>query len=51
MKIPMLCALVVTAAIGCVAPKTQTNAKIKVLVLAGGHGFKAEPFFKMIQDN
>ena len=26
-------------------------AKIKVLVLTGGHGFKAEPFFKIFADN
>jgi type 1 glutamine amidotransferase len=51
MKIQLLCALALTVAMGCAAPKARTDAKIKVLVLTGGHGFKAEPFFKMFQDN
>jgi type 1 glutamine amidotransferase len=38
---------------GCASSKPTADAdhKIKVLVLTGGHGFKAEPFFKMFQDN
>src|SRR6185295_10296510 len=38
---------------GCASPKAETHAdkKIKVLVLTGGHGFRAEPFFKMFADN
>jgi type 1 glutamine amidotransferase len=32
-------------------PAAPIEGKIKVLVLTGGHGFKAEPFFKIFQDN
>jgi uncharacterized protein len=47
----LLCALALLA--GCVAPdaKTHANNKIKVLIVTGGHNFKAEPFFKMFADN
>lgn len=40
-----------TMTVGCATPHTDTDKKINVLVLTGGHGFKAEPFFKMFQDN
>jgi hypothetical protein len=36
---------------GCAAPQKQAEQKIKVLILTGGHAFKAEPFFKMFDDN
>ena len=38
---------------GCALPGHHAGAdhKIKVLVLTGGHGFRAEPFFQMFQDN
>lgn len=29
----------------------ETNQKLKVLVVTGGHGFEREPFFKMFSDN
>ncbi len=35
--------------IACVA--VEPAAKIKVLVVTGGHGFEQEPFFKIFQDN
>src|SRR5689334_21810447 len=40
-------------ATGRVSPQAQTHTdkKIKVLILTGGHGFKAEPFFKMFAYN
>ena len=51
--ISLLSALFLTMLIGCASPQTQTHAdkKIKVLILTGGHGFKAEPFYKMFADN
>ena len=51
MKIQLLCALLLAALAGCAAPQNHADHKIKVLVLTGGHGFKAEPFFKMFSDN
>lgn len=48
-----LCALILATLVGCASPRAETHAdkKIKVLILTGGHGFKAEPFFKMFADN
>jgi uncharacterized protein len=51
MKIQLLCALLLATLAGCAAPQNHADRKIKVLVLTGGHGFKAEPFFKMFSDN
>jgi type 1 glutamine amidotransferase len=52
MKIKILSAWLLSTLVACAAPNSGTNdAKIKVLVITGGHGFKAEPFFKMFQDN
>jgi type 1 glutamine amidotransferase len=50
---PLLSALLLILLVGCASPSAQTHAdkKIKVLVITGGHGFKAEPFFKMFADN
>lgn len=36
---------------GAMAGQAQTADKIKVLVVTGGHPYKAEPFFKLFQDN
>ena len=49
----LLSALLLTMLVGCASPQAQTHAdkKIKVLVITGGHGFKAEPFFKLFADN
>src|SRR5689334_22622370 len=51
MKTSLLCALLLAFLAGCTSPEHYANRKIKVLVLTGGHGFKAEPFFKMFSDN
>jgi uncharacterized protein len=29
----------------------ESNPKLKVLIVTGGHGFEVEPFFKMFEDN
>ena len=47
----ILCAFLVATINSCISAQPQTGAKIKVLVITGGHAFKAEPFFKMFQDN
>ncbi len=36
---------------GVAAELAAADARIRVLILTGGHGFKAEPFFKIFQDN
>ena len=51
MRVPLLCALLLTMFAGCASPNHHADKKIKVLVLTGGHGFKAEPFFKLFSDN
>jgi len=52
MKIQILCVALLALAVGCASPHHQAkHKKINVLVLTGGHGFKADPFFKMFQDN
>jgi len=51
MKIQLLCAALLATLVGCASPSSHAHKKINVLVLTGGHGFKAEPFFKMFQDN
>ncbi len=33
------------------APLTSPKAKMKVLVITGGHGFEPEPFFRIFEDN
>jgi type 1 glutamine amidotransferase len=43
-------ALALTAA-APLAGAAEPEGKIKVLVVAGGHGFNREPFFKMFADN
>ncbi len=50
-RLLLILALAVVA--GCASPKAETHAdkKIKVLILTGGHAFKAESFFKMFADN
>jgi uncharacterized protein len=44
--------LVLLLILSAIAPAAETtDGKIKVLVLTGGHGFKAEPFFKIFEEN
>jgi type 1 glutamine amidotransferase len=47
----LACLLLLAMTFGCAAPQPPADGKIKVLILTGGHPFKAEPFFKMFQDN
>lgn len=51
MKRLLFTALLVAVFAGAAWAAPAPNARIKVLVLTGGHGFKAEPFFKIFQDN
>ena len=51
MKISPRIALLFVLAAAVLSAADSPAAKIKVLVLTGGHGFKAEPFFKMFEDN
>ncbi len=51
-QIPLLFAVLLTLLAGCASPAhTHADKKIKVLIITGGHAFKAEPFFKMFADN
>jgi type 1 glutamine amidotransferase len=51
MKIQLFSILLLAVFAGCAAPQPHVDKKIKVLVLTGNHNFRAEPFFKMFQDN
>jgi type 1 glutamine amidotransferase len=52
MRNPLLSAfLILCAAAAAAASAAERPAPIKVLVVTGGHGFKAEPFFQMFEDN
>src|SRR3954453_17704490 len=50
---PLLLALLLTClgAAPATQPAGEVKAKIKVLVVTGGHGFKPGPFFKLFDDN
>jgi hypothetical protein len=37
--------------VGFAIVAAESDAKLKVLVVTGGHGFDSEPFFKMFSDN
>ena len=49
-RFAVIALLIFTSAFAFAAGPVSEN-KIKVLVLTGGHGFKAEPFFRMFTDN
>ncbi|HSY17600.1 MAG TPA: ThuA domain-containing protein [Candidatus Acidoferrales bacterium] len=51
MKPFLLCTLLLALITGCASPQQHADKKIKVLVLTGGHGFKAAPFFQMFSNN
>jgi len=51
MNIPRLTVLVLATMFSHLAFAAQDAAKIKVLIVTGGHGFAQEPFFRMFQDN
>ena len=50
-KIQILILTVMTLLFGCTTPTEQSNAKTKVMIVTGGHGFEKEPFYKMFEDN
>jgi type 1 glutamine amidotransferase len=49
----LLSSILLTLLVGCASPSSHARAdkKINVLIVTGGHGFKAEPFFQMFADN
>jgi type 1 glutamine amidotransferase len=54
MNLQILCAALLWPAIAAplaTVGAAETDGKIKVLVVTGGHGFKREPFFQMFKDN
>jgi type 1 glutamine amidotransferase len=51
MKIPVSGIWLFALTAAFVSAADSSAEKIKVLVLTGGHGFKAEPFFKIFEDN
>ena len=51
MILRILSAVLLTILAGAASAQTPNNTKIKVLILTGGHGFQAEPFFQMFRDN
>ncbi len=51
MKFPTFGILLFALVAGLASAADSSDGKIKVLVITGGHGFKAEPFFKIFQDN
>ncbi|MHA3770796.1 ThuA domain-containing protein [Verrucomicrobiota bacterium sgz303538] len=46
-----LLTLLLTSTLSITALAADSAAKLKVLIVTGGHGFEAEPFFKMFADN
>jgi type 1 glutamine amidotransferase len=50
-KIRLLYVLLLTVLLCGVASAAEGGAKIKVLIITGGHGFEREPFFKVFRDN
>ena len=51
MKIQLFCILLLTMLVGCASPPAHADKKINVLVVTGGHPFKAGSFYKLFQDN
>lgn len=51
MKSQSVLALFLASFVASAASAAGVDAKIKVLVVTGGHGFDKEPFFKMFKDN
>jgi type 1 glutamine amidotransferase len=47
----LLCVLLLATLVGFASFAAERGAKLKVLVVTGGHGFEQEPFFKMFKDN
>lgn len=51
MKPILAIVLLLTRILNFASPAAETGAKLKVLVVTGGHGFDQEPFFKMFAEN
>ena len=49
--IQTFCALLLATLTGLASLAGESDPKLKVLVVTGGHGFDQEPFFKMFTDN
>jgi hypothetical protein len=47
----LACACVVLVAASLAPAGSDAAAKIRVLVVTGGHGFETEPFFRLFRDN
>src|ERR1700722_904431 len=43
--------LLLALTFGCATPQQAADKKIRVLILTGGHAFKAAPFFQMFSNN
>ncbi|MEY2427613.1 MAG: uncharacterized protein QOJ40_498 [Verrucomicrobiota bacterium] len=50
-KFVLLSIFFLASTIGSMASAAEASAKLKVLVVTGGHGFEKESFFKMFTDN
>src|SRR5262245_1476345 len=51
MRIPLLLASLCALICGAVASAAESDGKVNVLIVTGGHGFEQEPFFKVFKDN
>jgi type 1 glutamine amidotransferase len=51
MKIKMLIGCLLALLLAGAAFGAENAAKLKVLLITGGHGFEKEPFFKVFEDN
>ena len=49
--VQIIIGLLLATFVGLASRAAESNAKLKVLVVTGGHGFDREPFFKMFSDN
>lgn len=47
----LLCLVALLVSVGHSAEEEKSPQKLRVLVVTGGHGFEAEPFFKIFQEN
>ena len=50
-RIETICILLLATLASFPSFSAERDAKLKVIVVTGGHGFEQEPFFKMFKDN
>lgn len=50
-KIRILCAMLLVIAATSIVSAADSAAKIKVLLITGGHDFEKEPFYRVFQEN